>query len=308
MYVSDKHTQFRNSPTGFHPKEAKGSSINHSTFLDPNWITALRFDMRLLPVWVAAMLDSMTDHFCISFVKHVWSMWEGELDRSQVKTMLSSYFIVWFIEFYLKLRWEIKIIWYFNMLSFCMNMLDLLWMHDNRIDCLLCKLVLTVTIKTSLSLFSPTLCFLYLHPLLPVHLFILSHHFQFHFLFFITLHLDYIHGLSLLFKPLFSSLHPFHALYCGLGQRGEPGTGPPPFEQPPRWGLGPQAAARPVYRDICPGHWQHAAQSVPGGLVCSRLLSPSGATATLCDYLPPGGSWGRKDTGRSLWQELAPAP
>lgn len=93
-----------------------------------------------------------------------------------------------------------------------------------------------------------------------------------------------------------------------LGQRGEPGAGPPAFEQPPGRGLGPQAAARPVYRDLCPGHWQHAAQPVPGGLVCSGLPSPSGAAAALCDHLPPGGSWGRKDTGRVHWQDLAPAP
>ncbi|XP_047459706.1 glutamate receptor ionotropic, delta-1 isoform X1 [Mugil cephalus] len=91
------------------------------------------------------------------------------------------------------------------------------------------------------------------------------------------------------------------------GQRGEPGTGPPAFEQPPGRGLSPQAAARPVYRDLCPGHWQHATQPVPRGLVRSGLPNPSGAAATLCDHLPPGGSWGRKDTGRGRWQELAPA-
>lgn len=98
------------------------------------------------------------------------------------------------------------------------------------------------------------------------------------------------------------------SFHLSLGQRGEPGTGAPAFEQPPGRGLSPQAAARPVYRDLCPGHWQHAAQPVPRGLVCSGLPSPSGAATALCDHLPPGGSWGRKDTGHGRWQDLAPAP
>lgn len=119
--------------------------------------------------------------------------------------------------------------------------------------------------------------------------------------------------LSLPWNPLctfFQSTHflwlclSFHLL---LGQRGEPGTGPPAFKQPPGRGLGPQTAPGPVYRDLCLGHWQHTAQSVPGGLVCSGLPNPSGPTATLCDLLPPGGSWGRKDTGPTHWQDLAPA-
>ncbi|XP_005474351.1 glutamate receptor ionotropic, delta-1 isoform X1 [Oreochromis niloticus] len=98
------------------------------------------------------------------------------------------------------------------------------------------------------------------------------------------------------------------AVALDTGQRSEPGTGPPTFEQPPGRGLSPQAAARSVYRDLCPGHWQHATQPVSGGFVCSGLPSPSRTTATLCDHLPPGGSWGRKDTGRVRWQDLAPAP
>lgn len=93
-----------------------------------------------------------------------------------------------------------------------------------------------------------------------------------------------------------------------VGQRGEPGAGPPAFEQPPGRRLGSQAAARPVYRDLCSGHWQHAAQPVPGGLVCKGLPSPSGASTTLCEHLPPGGSWDRKDTRCSRWQDLATAP
>lgn len=125
--------------------------------------------------------------------------------------------------------------------------------------------------------------------------------------------------LSIPLKPLstvFSTafFYSMHALWLCLpfnlflGQRSEPGTGPPTFEQPPGRGLSPQAAARSVYRDLCPGHWQHATQPVSGGFVCSGLPSPSRTTATLCDHLPPGGSWGRKDTGRVRWQDLAPAP
>lgn len=104
----------------------------------------------------------------------------------------------------------------------------------------------------------------------------------------------------------------FHIPYCGfphsVGQRGEPGAGPPTFKQSPGWRLGPQAAARSVHRDLCPGHWQHAAQPVPGGFVSPRLPIPSGATAALCDHLPAGRSWGWKDNEFRPWQELAPAP
>ncbi|XP_040034696.1 glutamate receptor ionotropic, delta-1 isoform X4 [Gasterosteus aculeatus] len=92
------------------------------------------------------------------------------------------------------------------------------------------------------------------------------------------------------------------------GQRGEPGTGPPPYEQPPGRGLGPQTAAGTIHRDLCPGHWQHAAQPVPGGPVRPGLPRSPGAAAALCDHLPPGGPRGRKDTRRRLWQDLAPAP
>lgn len=102
------------------------------------------------------------------------------------------------------------------------------------------------------------------------------------------------------------SLHSgsFHS----VGQRGEPGAGPPTFEQSPGRGLGPQAAARSVHRDLCPGHWQHAAQPVPGGFVCPRLPCPPGAAAALCDHLPAGRSRGWKDNELRSWQELAPAP
>lgn len=140
---------------------------------------------------------------------------------------------------------------------------------------------------------------------------------SFSLVFFITLLFDYIHALHsiktslhclfyclLLFYARSLALPSFQSI---LGQRSEPGTGPPTFEQPPGRGLSPQAAARSVYRDLCPGHWQHATQPVSGGFVCSGLPSPSRTTATLCDHLPPGGSWGRKDTGRVRWQDLAPA-
>lgn len=92
------------------------------------------------------------------------------------------------------------------------------------------------------------------------------------------------------------------------GQRGELGTGPPPFEQPTRRGLSPQAAAGPVHRDLCPGYWQNAAQPVSGGFVYSGLPTPPGASTTVCDQLPSRESWGRQNTGSSVWQDLAPAP
>lgn len=154
------------------------------------------------------------------------------------------------------------------------------------------------------------------HPLfIPFHLLTSSLHLYFR-LFFVTPLLNYIHA----FPSIKTSLHhPFSSLllfythslalsfHLSLGQRDEPGTGPPAFEQPPGRGPGTQTASGPVNRDLCPGHWQHAAQSVSRGLVCSGLPRPSGATTTLCDHLPPGESRGRKDTGCSPWQDLAPA-
>lgn len=162
-----------------------------------------------------------------------------------------------------------------------------------------------ITIVTCLPLFfhflSTSYFFLKLHLL----------HIYFHFCSLSHSFLNYIHAApSIITAGFFYSTLSLALLFFPsiLGQRGEPGTGPPPFEQPPGRGLGPQTASRSVYRDLCPGHWQHAAQSVPRGLVSSRLPIPSGATATICDHLPPGGSWGRKDTGRIRWQDLAPAP
>lgn len=123
--------------------------------------------------------------------------------------------------------------------------------------------------------------------------------------------------LSLLIPILFENIPAlaaivFLVLYCGfshsVGQRGEPGAGPPTFKQSPGRRLGPQAAARSVHWDLCPGHWQHAAQPVPGGFVSQRLPGPPGATTALCDHLPAGRSWGWKDNKFRRWQELAPAP
>ncbi|GLD63216.1 glutamate receptor ionotropic, delta-1 isoform X2, partial [Lates japonicus] len=44
------------------------------------------------------------------------------------------------------------------------------------------------------------------------------------------------------------------------GQGGESGTGASSYEQSFGRGLGPQADPRPLYRDLCAGHRQHAAQ------------------------------------------------
>lgn len=161
-----------------------------------------------------------------------------------------------------------------------------------------------ITIITCLFLSSFTLFSIFI-PFFLVTAQLLSLHIHFHF-----------HSLShsslitfMLPLPLYSTYsHTHTGFFPSLGQRGEPGTGPPSFEQPHGRRLGSQATARPVYRDLCPGHGQYAAQSVPGSLVCSRLPSSPGAATALCDHLPPGGSWGRKDTRCCHWQELASAP
>lgn len=108
-----------------------------------------------------------------------------------------------------------------------------------------------------------------------------------------------------------------------VGQGGESGTGASSYEQSFGRGLGPQADPRSLYRDLCTGHRQHAAQ--PG-------LSSAGAGVraglpTLgphCDHLParggtptspssPPSPWGdpRQDTAPvpGPWQHhVAPAP
>lgn len=92
------------------------------------------------------------------------------------------------------------------------------------------------------------------------------------------------------------------------GQGDEPGAGPPASQQPAGRRHGPQAAAGPVHRDLCPGHWQHAAQPVPGGPVRAGLPVSPGRPASVSHHLPAGGPWGREDTGRPCWQEPASAP
>ncbi|XP_029700154.1 glutamate receptor ionotropic, delta-1 isoform X3 [Takifugu rubripes] len=85
------------------------------------------------------------------------------------------------------------------------------------------------------------------------------------------------------------------------GQGGEPGTGASSYEQSFGRGLGPQADPRPLYRDLCAGHRQSAAQ--PG-------LSDSGAgvraglpvLGSRCDHLPSrGGDAASSSTPSSPW-------
>lgn len=121
-------------------------------------------------------------------------------------------------------------------------------------------------------------------------------------------------------SPLSSPIPPTPPL---IGQGGESGTGASSYEQSFGRGLGPQADPRSLYRDLCAGHRQHAAQ--PG-------LSGAGAGVraglpTLgphCDHLParggtptspssPPSPWGdpRQDTAPipGPWQHhIAPAP
>ncbi|XP_038164653.1 glutamate receptor ionotropic, delta-1-like isoform X3 [Cyprinodon tularosa] len=92
------------------------------------------------------------------------------------------------------------------------------------------------------------------------------------------------------------------------GQGGESGTGASPYEQSFGRGLGPQADPRTLYRDLCAGHRQRAAQ--PG-------LSGSGpgipAIGSHCDHLPaPGGTPTSPSSPSSPWgdprQDAAPIP
>ncbi|KAJ8391776.1 hypothetical protein AAFF_G00085480, partial [Aldrovandia affinis] len=85
------------------------------------------------------------------------------------------------------------------------------------------------------------------------------------------------------------------------GQGSESGTGTPAYEQSYGRGHGSQADPRPVYRDLCPGHRQHAAQPAPG--VCPGLPGHG----AVCQHLPSGtGSWGRQDTDSGPWQDPPP--
>lgn len=87
-----------------------------------------------------------------------------------------------------------------------------------------------------------------------------------------------------------------------LGQGGEPGTGASAYEQSYGRGHGTQADPRTIYRDLCPGHRQHAAQPAAGG--CARLPGHG----PVCEHLPPGSSsWGGPDTGPGSWQHPTPS-
>ncbi|XDV44854.1 hypothetical protein PO909_013072, partial [Leuciscus waleckii] len=86
------------------------------------------------------------------------------------------------------------------------------------------------------------------------------------------------------------------------GQGGEPGTGASAYEQSYGRGHGTQADPRTIYRDLCPGHRQHAAQPAAGG--CARLPGHG----PVCEHLPPGSSsWGGPDTGPGSWQHPTPS-
>ncbi|XP_016111060.1 glutamate receptor ionotropic, delta-1-like isoform X1 [Sinocyclocheilus grahami] len=86
------------------------------------------------------------------------------------------------------------------------------------------------------------------------------------------------------------------------GQGGEPGTGASAYEQSYGRGHGTQADPRTIYRDLCPGHRQHAAQPAAGG--CARLPGHG----PVCEHLPPGASsWGGPDAGPGSWQHPAPS-
>ncbi|XP_017566057.1 glutamate receptor ionotropic, delta-1 isoform X1 [Pygocentrus nattereri] len=86
------------------------------------------------------------------------------------------------------------------------------------------------------------------------------------------------------------------------GQGGEPGAGASAYEQSYGRGHGAQADPRPIYRDLCPGHRQHAAQPGAGGW---PGLPGHGS---VCEHLPPGaGPWGGPDSGAGAWQHTAPA-
>ncbi|XP_073684791.1 glutamate receptor ionotropic, delta-1 isoform X1 [Garra rufa] len=86
------------------------------------------------------------------------------------------------------------------------------------------------------------------------------------------------------------------------GQGGEPGTGASAYEQSYGRGHGTQADPRTIYRDLCPGHRQHATQPAAGG--CARLPGHG----PVCEHLPPGASsWGGPDAGPGSWQHPTPS-
>ncbi|MBN3297553.1 GRID1 protein, partial [Amia calva] len=87
------------------------------------------------------------------------------------------------------------------------------------------------------------------------------------------------------------------------GQGSESGAGTPAYEQSYGRGHGPQADSHPVYRDLCAGHRQHAAQPAAGA--CPGLPGHG----AVCEHLPAGaGTWGGPDANTGPWQHSAPAP
>lgn len=111
--------------------------------------------------------------------------------------------------------------------------------------------------------------------------------------------------------PLFPPLYPPPPLI--IGQGGEPGTRASAYEQSFGRGLGPQADPRSVYRDLCAGHRQHAAQpglsddlgprfdhlSARGGGPAASSTPPSPWGVHREDAPPVSGSW---------QQHVAPPP
>lgn len=97
-----------------------------------------------------------------------------------------------------------------------------------------------------------------------------------------------------------------------VGQGGESGTGASSYEQSFGRGLGPQADPRPLYRDLCAGHRQHAAQpGLSGAGAGVRAGLP--ALGPRCDHLPPrGGGAASASTPPSPWgdprQDAPPIP
>lgn len=97
-----------------------------------------------------------------------------------------------------------------------------------------------------------------------------------------------------------------------IGQGGESGTGASSYEQSFGRGLGPQADPRPLYRDLCAGHRQHAAQpGLSGAGAGVRAGLP--ALGPRCDHLPPrGGGAASSSSPPSPWgdprQDATPVP
>lgn len=97
-----------------------------------------------------------------------------------------------------------------------------------------------------------------------------------------------------------------------IGQGGESGTGASSYEQSFGRGLGPQADPRPLYRDLCAGHRQHAAQPGVSG-AGAGVHAGLPALGPRCDHLPPrGGGTAASSSPPSPWgdprQDATPIP